>query len=110
MEKNLLLTARKGFSRADALALLRELGLDAEARKPLNTLSGGMQRRVAVARALAASYDLLLLDEPLTGLDGETRRTALEVIRRRSAGKTCIWVTHDPADAVMLDAQVVRLS
>lgn len=110
VEKNLMLTARKGFTRADAHALLRELGLETEARKPLNTLSGGMQRRVAVARALAADYDLLLLDEPLTGLDGDTRRTVLEVIRRHSAGKTCIWVTHEPADAVLLDAQVLRLS
>lgn len=110
VEKNLMLTARRGFTRANVQELLRELGLEAEARKPLNTLSGGMQRRVAVARALAADYDLLLLDEPLTGLDGETRRRVLEVIRRRSAGKTCIWVTHDPADAVLLDAQVLSLN
>lgn len=110
VEKNIMLTARRSFTRADAHELLRDLGLEGEARKPLGTLSGGMQRRVAVARALAADYDLLLLDEPLTGLDGETRRKVLEVIRRRSAGKTCIWVTHDPADAVLLDAQVIRLS
>ena len=110
VEKNLMLTARKGFTRTDARALLGELGLEAEARKPLNTLSGGMQRRVAVARALAADYDLLLLDEPLTGLDGDTRRTVMEAIRRHGAGKTCIWVTHEPADAVLLDAQVLRFS
>jgi len=110
VEKNLMLTARKDFTRADAQTLLRDLGLEAEERKPLSTLSGGMQRRVAVARALAADYDLLLLDEPLTGLDGETRRTVLEVIRRHSRGKTCLWVTHTPADAVLLDAQVLRLS
>ena len=110
VEKNLMLTARKGFTRGDAQVLLHELELETEARKPLSTLSGGMQRRVAVARALAADYDLLLLDEPLTGLDGDTRRTVLEVIRRRSAGKTCIWVTHEPADAVLLEAQVLRLS
>lgn len=105
-----MLTARKGFTRADAQLLLAELGLDAETHKSLNTLSGGMQRRVAVARALAADYDLLLLDEPLTGLDGENRRKTLDVIRIRSAGKTCIWVTHDPADALLLNAQVLRLS
>lgn len=110
VEKNLMLTARKDFTRADARNLLQELGLDAEIHKSLSTLSGGMQRRVAVARALAADYALLLLDEPLTGLDGETRRSVLEVIRRRSAGKTCIWVTHDPGDAILLDAQVLRLS
>ena len=110
VEKNLMLTARKGFTRADARDLLRQMGLEAEGRKPLSTLSGGMQRRVAVARALAADYDLLLLDEPLTGLDSDTRRSVLDVIRRHSAGRTCIWVTHDPADALLLDAQVLRLS
>lgn len=110
VEKNLMLTACRSFTRTDAHDLLWELGLEGEIHKPLNTLSGGMQRRVAVARALAADYDLLLLDEPLTGLDGETRRKVLEVIQRRSTGKTCIWVTHDPADAVLLDAQVLKLN
>jgi len=110
VEKNLMLTARRDFTRADAQALLQELGLEAEARRPLRTLSGGMQRRAAVARALAADYDLLLLDEPLTGLDGDTRRRVLETIHRRSVGKTCIWVTHEPADAILLDAQAIRLS
>ena len=110
VEKNIMLTARKGFTRTDAQILLAELGLGAEACKLLSTLSGGMQRRVAVARALAADYDLLLLDEPLTGLDGDTRQSTLEVIRRRSTGKTCIWVTHDLADAYLLEAQTLHLS
>lgn len=110
VEKNLMLTARPNFSRRDAQLLLQELGLEADAGKPLKTLSGGMQRRVAVARALAADYDLLLLDEPLTGLDGETRRKVMEVIRRHSAGRTLIWVTHDPGDASLLDAQVLHLN
>lgn len=110
VEKNLMLTARRDFTRADAHALLRELGLDADARSMLKTLSGGMQRRVAVARALAADYELLLLDEPLTGLDGNTRSRVLEVIRRRSSGRTVIWVTHEPADAVHLEARILSLS
>ena len=63
-----------------------------------------------LSELMAADYDLLLLDEPLTGLDGDTRRTVLEIIRCHSAGKTCICVTHEPADAVLLDAQVLRLS
>ena len=110
VEKNLMLTARKDFTRADAQTLLRDLGLEAEERKPLSTLSGGMQRRVAVARALAADYDLLLLDEPLTGLDGETRRKVLSVIQKMTAGKTIIWVTHQAEDALYLSAEIFDFS
>lgn len=109
-EKNLLLTARPGFTRADACALLAQLGLDGEAGRRVREFSGGMRRRVAVARALAADYDLLLLDEPLTGLDGEMRARALDVIRASAAGRTAIWITHDPEDARRLNAPVLALS
>lgn len=108
-EKNILLTARRGFSRMDARNLLRALGLEGEAERCVKSLSGGMQRRVAVARALASDYDLLLLDEPLTGLDGGSRGSVLEAIARRSAGRTVLWVTHDPADALRLNARVLTL-
>ena len=108
-ERNVLLTAQSGFTRADARALLGELGLDPQT-VPVRDYSGGMRRRVAIARALAADFDLLLLDEPCSGLDGDTRARALEMIRTRSEGKTVICVTHDEADAVSLSAQVLRLT
>lgn len=107
-EKNLMLTARRGFSRTDARALLQELGIEDEASMPVHSLSGGMQRRTALARALAADYDLLLLDEPFSGLDGETRRRALQTLRRHATGRTVICVTHDPADAEFLGAHSLR--
>ena len=69
-----------------------------------------MKRRTAIARALAAEYDLLLLDEPMSGLDGDTRSLTLDVIRRHAQGRTVICVTHDPADALRLDAGILRLS
>ena len=100
-EKNVLLTARKGFGREDARRLLAELGI-AESGKRVCEYSGGMKRRVAVARALAADYDVLLLDEPMSGLDGENRRKCLEVIQKMTAGKTVICVTHEPRDAELL--------
>lgn len=108
-EKNVLLTARRGFARSDAQALLNELGIDESAR-PVRSFSGGMKRRTAIARALAAEYDLLLLDEPMSGLDGETRVLALDAIRRHAQGRTVICVTHDPADALHLEAGILRLS
>ena len=108
-EKNVLLTAGAHFSRADARALLTELGLGADARRAVRDFSGGMRRRVAVARALAADYELLLLDEPLSGLDGDNRAGVLALIRARAAGRTLICVSHNPEDAARLDAEILRL-
>ena len=108
-EKNILLTARKGFGRADAQQLLAELGLSENTHIPVREFSGGMKRRVAIARALAADYELLLLDEPFTGLDEDTRRQAIQTILRRTEGRTVICVTHDAADALRMNADILRL-
>ena len=108
-EKNILLTARPGFTRTDARNLLDELGLSDTAQRRTCELSGGMQRRVAVARALAADYELLLLDEPLTGLDDDARLRVLRRIQADLNGRTAIWITHDPYAAALLNAPVLRL-
>lgn len=108
-EKNILLTARRGFVRADALLLLQELGIAENARKPVRKFSGGMKRRVAIARALAAEFDLLLLDEPFTGLDEASKRQTMEVLLRRAAGRTLICVTHDPQDAPRMNASILYI-
>ena len=109
VEKNILLTARPGFTRSDARELLNDLGLSGAEQRPTAALSGGMRRRVAVARSLAADYELLLLDEPLTGLDGEMRLRVLRRIQADLKGRTAIWITHDPDAAALLDAPVLRL-
>lgn len=108
-EKNVLLTASRGFGRADALQLLQELGIAENARKPVCKFSGGMKRRAALARALAAEFDLLLLDEPFTGLDEASKRQAMDVLLRRAAGRTLICVTHDPQDAPRMNASILYI-
>lgn len=108
-EKNILLTARSGFTRMDARKLLDELGLSDAVQRRTGELSGGMQRRVAVARALAADYELLLLDEPLTGLDDDARLRVLRRIQADLKGRTAVWITHDPDAAALLNAPVLRL-
>lgn len=92
---------------ADDLLTVLRLGDTDE--KAVRLFSGGMKRRLALARALCVPFDLLVLDEPFAGLDGENRVRALAVIRARAAGKTVLLVTHDPADAQGPDTNRITL-
>ena len=92
-----------------ANALLTELGLGDTAGKPVREFSGGMKRRLALARALLAPSDALALDEPFTGLDEENRARCLALIRRVGEEKPVLLVTHDPDDAKSLGAAVHKL-
>jgi len=78
-----------------AWTLLGELGLGDAGNKSVRDFSGGMRRRLALARALLAPSDALILDEPFAGLDGENRACALACIRRAADGKPVLLVTHD---------------
>lgn len=93
----------------EACRLLGELGLGAVGGQKVRTFSGGMKRRLALARALLAKTEALALDEPFAGLDGESRGKAVACIRRMGAGRLVLLVTHDKADAEALNAQVVAL-
>lgn len=82
----------------------------AEGRYP-NELSGGMQQRVGVARALANSPELLLMDEPFASVDAQTRMTLQEELTRIWEAKhpTILFVTHDVDEAVFLSDRVIVL-
>ncbi len=85
--------------------LLYELGLKEYEDISVDELSGGMKRRVALARALSKDFDILLLDEAFNGLDGETLLKVCEVVNRYTENKTVILVSHHEEEAKLLFAQ-----
>ena len=89
--------------------LLQAFGLPDVLHMPVREMSGGMQRRVALARALAVNSEVFLFDEAFTGLDRETRDMVIAETGRRIAGKTLLMITHDETEAELLGAKVIKL-
>ena len=106
---NLRFALGSGYDPAEAAALLTEVGLEGVGGKLVREYSGGMKRRLALVRALLADFDALVLDEPFTGLDRESREKCLAAIRKRTAGKPVLLVTHEEAEARELGARIIRL-
>lgn len=92
--------------------MLQDYGLLSFQNKKPSELSGGMRQRVALIRTLALSPELLLLDEPFSALDYQTRLTVSSDIcdRIRKEGKTAILVTHDLSEAISLSDKIHVLS
>ncbi len=99
-------------ARRTVQGLLDQIGLGDRIAALPTELSGGQQQRVALARALAAAPDVLLLDEPFSALDGETRATLRNDVRRlaRDRRMTLVTVTHDLADAAALADRALLLA
>ena len=107
---NVRLVLPRSATRAFVEDALKAVGLaDESLRKPVRSLSGGQRRRVAVVRGVLAPSDVLVLDEPFTGLDTDAKALTLAWVRDRLDGRTTLLITHDPAEAVFLSATVVRL-
>ena len=90
-----------------ALQYLEKVGLADCADKYPDELSGGMCRRLAIARALAFGGDVFFFDEPLRGLDIKTASEILELIKSETAGKTLFVITHNPKEAFFLSDRII---
>jgi ABC-type Mn2+/Zn2+ transport system ATPase subunit len=98
------------------MASLKRLGIEHLVERQIGQLSGGQRQRALLARALVQEADVLLLDEPFTAVDAESRSVVLAVLDElRDRGATVLLATHevdqldvDPADVVQLhDGRVV---
>ena len=106
--KNIRLAAGK-ISDGQIEETLKKAGIFPCRNKKISALSGGEKRRCAILRALLANYDILLLDEPFTGLDGETKTAMINLVSDSVGDKTMILVTHDERDADSLGCDILRL-
>lgn len=71
------------------------------------TLSGGQRQRLALARAFVRNAPILILDEPMTGLDSESEEAVRDALQRLMRGKTCLLITHDLASAAAADRVLI---
>jgi putative hydroxymethylpyrimidine transport system ATP-binding protein len=90
--------------------MIQQVGLGGHINKRPAQLSGGMRQRVALARTLMEDTPLVLLDEPFSALDARTRSEMQELAFGVLKGKTVLFVTHDPAEAVRLSHHLYLMS
>ena len=107
--ENVRLATGRRVDSATIEAHLTELGLGGQLHQPVEELSGGQRRRVAIARAVCFGGGLLLLDEPFKGLDDALRQQVADYILRHRGEAAILCVTHDRADAAALGADIITL-
>ena len=102
----------KANSDKRAKELVELVGLAEHVNKKPGELSGGQQQRVAIARTLALRPEIILLDEPMSALDAETRINMMAELKRlqKNLGTTMIYVTHDQEEAFSLSDRIMIMN
>ena len=98
-----------GASEKSAMEMLEKMGIAEDFNKLPAQLSGGMSRRLAIARVLAYGGDIYYLDEPLQGLDEATAEKVIEVLRQELEGKTVLMVSHINSEISALATRTIEL-
>ncbi len=108
--ENVMMACDPSLSKVQVRTHLERLLPEESLYRPVSTLSGGMKRRTAICRALLAPCDAILMDEPFTGLDEETKKTVISYIKEMTAGKLVLISTHQEEDVKLLAAEVIKIS
>lgn len=108
--ENITMAAHKTLTPAEAATELSRLLPSESLTRPVSTLSGGMKRRTAICRALLSPSDGILMDEPFTGLDEQTKHTVIQYIQEKASGKLLLISTHHPEDIPLLGAALITLT
>lgn len=113
VSQNILLGARLRGDPANPVRLrdiLQRVRLADHAQKKPAELSGGQRQRVALARTLMEDKPIILLDEPFSALDAQTRAAMQDLAVEQLRGKTVLMVTHDPSEAARLGHAIVVMT
>lgn len=108
--KNVCLPLNKS-SRPFAKKIINHLGLSGNEKKRISQLSGGMKRRVAIARAICYGGNLLILDEAFNGIDTQNKKIISEIIKQEFLDKnrSVLMISHIPEDAALLNARTISM-
>jgi NitT/TauT family transport system ATP-binding protein len=105
----LFVTPRPKQLAEKATQLLTDADRADRRQKKARELSGGMKRRVAICRALMADYDILILDEPFKGLDAEIKPRIIDMVKKHTASKFVLAITHDHYEVEYLGGRMVSI-
>ena len=105
--QNIRFVTGRRYPAHELTAIIKRLLPEDSLKKPVSEFSGGMNRRTAILRAILAPADIVLMDEPFTGLD--TKQQAARMINEYTAGKLLLFSTHSKEDAALLGAEILRL-
>lgn len=94
----------------EAAVWLEKIKLQSDGSKYPSELSGGMNRRIALARALAFNKLFILLDEPFYGLDAELKSEIIKLVKAETIDRSVIFITHDISEADIFADNIIRLN